>query len=262
MLLNAVILILQETLEAALLLSILAALAYHSKSRLGWLPISLVAGCILALLYALNLESVTTSFDYIGQELLNASLQILIALSIGGVALAQAPGRSDVEAAGAPRRRLYAVCAALALSMAIAREGSEIFIYLQGFLAQDTWPQSVMTGSFIGFCIGASTGLLLFYGLCAMRSQPGVWVDLALLALFAGNMLSQAVQQLEQASVLPTTVAMWDSSAIIREDSLLGQLLYALVGYESTPSVLQFIGYAAGFTGVALAAVLGRRLDA
>jgi high-affinity iron transporter len=70
-------------------------------------------------------------------------------------------------------------------------------------------------------------------------------IGLILLALFAGNMAAQSIQLLTQADWLASTPQLWDSSALLTEYSVTGQLLYALIGYEATPSLAQAISYVA-----------------
>ncbi|MFA5549165.1 MAG: hypothetical protein WDA10_11530, partial [Porticoccaceae bacterium] len=50
-----------------------------------------------------------------------------------------------------------------------------------------------------------------------------------------------------QSDWLPGGAILWDSSALLPEDSLAGQLFYALVGYEASPSLTQAIAYGGGF---------------
>jgi high-affinity iron transporter len=52
---------------------------------------------------------------------------------------------------------------------------------------------------------------------------------------------------------------LWDSSAWLPEHSVAGRLLYALIGYESSPSAAQVVSYLAGTLAVLAAAVLGRK---
>jgi high-affinity iron transporter len=143
--------------------------------------------------------------------------------------------------------------------LAITREGPGIMVYLGGFLGQDDTVQAVLIGSALGFGIGVSVGLLVFYGLLALGGRRGRRVTLALLALFSGNMLAQSALQLTQADWLQAGPTLWDSSAWLPEQSIAGHLLYALLGYESSPSLAQVLAYLAGAAAVlaaALAAVL------
>lgn len=254
MLLSTVVLILQETLEAAMLVSILTALSMHLGFRLRWLPWGMVAGLLAAMLYAARLQAISEAFDYLGQEILNATLQTLAAACV--VLLAWRVFRD-------PQRRhalLFAACAAAGVALSICREGSEILIYLNGYLAQDARTQAVLLGTLIGVGIGVSIGLLMFYFLFGLPLRHGVPAAVLLLALFAGNMLAQAAVQLAQADLLGGTAALWDSGGFLPEASIPGRLLYALVGYEATPSVSQVACYAVGVLAVLLAAWLGSRM--
>lgn len=259
MLLTSVVLILQETLEAALLVSMLAALALQLEHRLRWLWAGLASGLLVACAYAANLQRVSESFDYVGQELLNAGLQGLVTLMV--IALAWSVSSSFRPGAGARTgaARAFAACAGAAVALSIGREGSEILIYLDGFLAQETRAQAVLLGASIGLGIGISVGLLMFYGLWSLARRSAVLLTVGLLALFAGNMLSQAAVELAQADLLPGAGTVWDSGAWLPEQSIAGHLLYALVGYEATPSASQLLAYATGVIAVLVAAWLGRR---
>lgn len=244
MLLNSVILVLQETLEAALLVSVLLAISYRRWQTVTWLPFGLGAGLVLAFVYASQMDVISEWFDYVGQEAVNAFLQFAIA--VPAMLCAWALVRSGQAALSGRQARLFSICACIAVALAITREGSEVLMYLGGFLRAEDHFQPVMIGSLIGFGIGVSTGLLLFYGLLAL---PAAWTRRAavfLLALFSGNMLSQAVLQLTQADWIPATQALWNTSGWIPETSIPGQLMYALVGYEATPSPHQVVAYAAG----------------
>jgi len=59
-------------------------------------------------------------------------------------------------------------------------------------------------------------------------------------------MASQAILLLNQADWLPFTPTAWDSSGLLSESSVLGQLAYALIGYEATPSIMQVSAYLLG----------------
>lgn len=271
MLLTSVVLILQETLEASLLVAILAVATLQTGHRLSWLPWGFLAGCALGFVYASNLQRVSEWFDYVGQELTNAALQLTIAVAIvllawlvvrsharrgtGGTTDGDAADRAGVQPSGPPAV-LFALLCALTIMLAITREGSEIMVYLGGFLGQDDKVQAVLIGSALGFGIGVSVGLLAFYGLLALGRRRGRWVPVALLALFSGNMLAQSALQLTQADWLQAGPTLWDSSAWLPEQSIAGHLLYALLGYESTPSLAQALAYLAGVAAVLVAALV------
>jgi len=261
MLLTSVILVLQETLEAALLFSILAVITLRSGGRpRAWLPAGLLLGGALAFVYALNLRRISESFDYVGQELTNAALQLAMTVAI--VALVAWLGRAgpwNTVAAQRDRTVFNGLCV-LVIALAITREGSEVLVFLSGFFTGAGALRAVLLGSGVGFGIGVSVGFLLFYGLLAL-DREGRWrsLPLVLLALFSGNMLAQAALQLIQADWLQAGPALWDTSAWLPEQSIVGRLSYALIGYESNPSVAEVVAYLAGAAAVPLAYAAGRR---
>jgi high-affinity iron transporter len=129
------------------------------------------------------------------------------------------------------------------VALSIIREGSEIILYLEGILGQPENVSTVLMGSLTGAGLGISSGIVLFYGLMMFRQAVSQRIAMVLLAFFAGNMTAQAVLLLNQADWLPYTPQLWDTSSLLPEYSVAGQLLYALVGYEANPSVLQAVGY-------------------
>ena len=261
MLINAVILILQETLEAALLISVLTALAHAQRRGLRWLLPGLLAGLLLSWLYAANIETISGWFDYVGQEVVNAVLQGAIAVLLAAIFWSLAGAQASCEP-GASRssRTGFALSAALIVMLAVTREGSEIVLYLSGLVRQEDKLQVVLMGSGLGMGIGLSIGFLLFYALLGLSTRTNLRLSVILLAMFAGNMLSQAVLQLIQADWLPSSQPLWDSSNWLSEQSVFGQLLYALVGYEATPSSWQVWSYLLGFLLVLGVAALGLRV--
>jgi high-affinity iron transporter len=65
-----------------------------------------------------------------------------------------------------------------------------------------------------------------------------------MLLLLAAGLAAQGARYLVQADVLPSLgPQVWDTSHILSERSLLGQMLHTLVGYDATPSGMQIVFY-------------------
>lgn len=237
MLLSSVILILQEILEASLILSVLLAFSVRTGLSRRWVWWALTTGVIAACIYASQVERVSEWFDYVGQEVLNACFQLAICLCLLAFAALHLITRRVVPAL------LWQTLMAAIVTLAIAREGFEILLYGMNFVGDEELWSPVLLGGLLGGGIGVSIGALLYYGLIAVPNKIGAVLLPALLALFAGNMASQGTLLLIQADWLPSGQALWDSNFFIPENSLLGQLLYALVGYEATPTALQAGAY-------------------
>ena len=253
MLINSVILVLQETLEAALLISVLLSICYQRRLRVNWLPFGLIGGVVFSIVYATNMETVSAWFDYMGQEIINALLQTCIAVLILVYAWVVFTIREpDIRALHDPKQKptnaplIAALSAAIMVVMAITREGAEVYLYISGFFLGGTHLPSVLAGSALGFGIGLSIGTLLFFVLSSDHSRWRRRITLLLLALFAGNMLSQSVLQLTQADWITASAPCWDSSAWLSEQSITGKLMYASLGYEATPSAQQIAAHISG----------------
>lgn len=257
MLLNAVIFILRETLEAALVISVLLAIAAQFRKNTRWLIAGISAGVFGAYLYAANMKQLSAWFDYSGQEIVNAALHgaivVLITVHVAALVMRLLRDRADQAGLAAGHRcyPIYWASAASIVGLAVVREGSEIFLYLGRFYPQSPEGLAVVLGSGIGFGIGLSTGVILYYGLLGLSRRGKLAVSVTLLALFAGNMAAQSSLQLTQADWIPHTQALWDSSRFVSEHSVLGHILYAMFGYEATPSFIQVMSYLAGVVVVA-----------
>jgi len=261
MLLNSVILVLQETLEAALLISVLLGISHHYKRRALWPIYAIVAGLGFSLFYATQMARVSEWFEYTGQEVINALLQTTTTLFIMICTwiLLRYWG-TDSRREAAHYSSLFRLFAAITVLLAITREGSEVLIYLLGFYQQNAIFHIMTIGSLIGFGIGASVGVLILFGLLSLRGQWRIIATVFVLAIFAGNMLSQATLQLIQADWISSAGTIWDSSGMLPEDSLAGKLMYALVGYEATPSGVQAIAYGTGVLLVLLTGILAYKM--
>ena len=237
MLLTSTVLILQEMLEAALVISVLLAFSVLNGLSRRWLWLALGLGPIAALLYARRVAEVSEWFDYRGLEMVNASIQFAICLCI--FAFGWLRWRRPPQG----HWRLLSGLMALIVTLAMVREGFEILLYASGFPpASEHWP-AMMVGSLLGAGIGISAGALLYYALVQLGGQR---LLLVLLALFSGNMAAQGTLLLIQADILPSGQPLWSTAAILPEGTLTGQVLYALIGYEATPNVLQVAAYGLG----------------
>ena len=240
MLLSTLIIVLQEILEAALIISLLLVICRSRGSSGRWTLLAVAIGTVGAALYASMIDEVSVLFDYTGQEITNALLQLGIYLCLAATAL--------LLGAGGPRREgLLRLAMALAVGLAVVREGFEILLYHSGLMASPELVTPLLVGAALATGIGGSIGALFYYGLLSVPPRPRQVITLGLVAMFGGNMLSQAALMLSQSDWLPGGATLWDSSALLAEDTLAGQLLYALVGYEATPSLTQAIAYVGGF---------------
>jgi len=264
MFLSTVILFLQEILEAALVISVLLVLTglFHQSwgrsfsLRRTWVAYALSLGLLGAWAYAAATPTVSEWFDYVGHDVVNslihlASLFFLVVLSC------IAPARV-MEDKPRQRTRITTVSMIIIVLLELVREGSEIVLYLGGVMGQPESLYAVLSGGAIGSGIGLSCGVFLYYSMVSLTPIWSLRICALLLALISGNMASQIIMLLSQADWVPFTPIAWDTSSLVTESSLPGRMLYALIGYEATPSMLQVASFLLGIL-VILAGPLFRR---
>jgi high-affinity iron transporter len=251
MTISAVIIILREVLEAALLVSLLLS----TSMAMGISRRGVIAGIVLGLIGAglvnWQFDLISESFEGVGQEVFNAALlgAIVVLLLAYSCYLAQ-DAASRRHTSSAP---LMIAC--LVVALAVTREGVEVFIFVYGFTAIPSELLPVLVGAAMGAGIGVSLGVLIFYGLVILPVRLRLPVAQVLLALVAAGMASQAVIYLTQGGLVDSRMPVWDTGSWIPETSMTGQLLYALLGYEATPTAIQLVLYGMTlllFAGVAL----------
>lgn len=242
MLLSSVIIVLREVIEAALLFSILIALSKQMDFGLKWIVLSLSLGISGAIIYALNIDTVSEWFDGVGQEVSNAFIQfsLYFLLLIYITVLTRFVYQQKTS------HLMLVIIFMIITTLAITREGSEILLYFFSVTHNDNHFAAVLIGMTIGAGIGISVGLLFYYLLQNMNPKWSFKVGTILLILVAAGLVSQASLLLIQADWLEAQLPLWDVSDWLPETSVIGQLLYALLGYEATPTATQFGLYLAG----------------
>ena len=236
MLLDFIILVLRETLEASLLISVMLTVGFRLSVSTKWLFIALTLGLISATIYALCLPTISTWFEYVGQEVFGAGLQYTIYTLILGVLIIQS--RPRIESTRPIQLMMIATVA-----IATTREGGELIVFYGGFLQGGGHWVNAATSGMIGLAIGASIGVLVYYTLVGLPQNLARPITTLLLTLIAGGMVMQATQLLIQADWLAGHPTLWDSTWLLAESSIAGQAAYALFGYEATPSAHAMTAY-------------------
>lgn len=258
------IIVFREVLEAALVVSIVAAATRGLVGRGRLLVGGVITGIAGAVLVAAFAGEISQWASGSGQALFNAGVLFaataLIAwhvlwMSRHGRELAgalNAVGRA-VRDGNRPPSALMAVVA-----LAILREGSEVVLFLYGLAAGGTTALGLAAGSAAGVAAGVSAGLALYLGL--LRIPPGRMFSATnwILLLVAAGMASQAGQFLVQANWLPSLGGqLWDTSRLISDGSPLGHLLHVLIGYDARPDGVQLVLFIATLV---IVGVMGRWL--
>lgn len=258
--LGAAIIVFREVLEAALIVGIVLAASTGAARRGFWISTGLAGGVIGAALVALFAAEIASAAAGIGQELLNAVILLLAVGMLGwhniwmsrhGRELA-ATAREVGDAVISGARPLYVL--AVVVGLAVLREGSETVLFLYGIAAGGGLSAgSLIAGGTLGLAGGVAVGAALYLGLLRIPPRRLFTVTSWMVLLLAAGMASQAAGYLVQADLLPPLGnAVWDTSVMLTEDSVLGKALHTLIGYVSRPEGIQILFYVTTLCAISL----------
>ena len=249
--LSALLIVFREVIEAGLIVGIVLAATRGVPRRGRWVCAGVIGGVAGACLVAAFAGELGALFQGSGQELFNASILILavVMLTWHNVWMAS-HGREmarELRSVGAQvlsgNRTLTAL--AVVVGVAVLREGSEVVLFLYGIAAQGgTSNAAMLAGGSLGLVAGAGVSALMFFGLLTIPAHRLFAVTSGLITLLAAGMASQAVLFIQNGGWLNAlTAPVWDTSWLLKEDSIPGRLLHTLVGYSESPDGAQLIAY-------------------
>jgi len=248
--LSSYVLSLREGLEAALIIGIvLGALRQVHRPELKpalWagmvsaILVSAAAGIILSLL-GLSLEGKA--------EVVFEGITMLIAAGIltwmiFWMMRQSHSLKSELEAGvhkaatGTGKRALFALA-----FFAIVREGIELALFLTAAAFSSDATQTIL-----GALLGLGTAILLGWSLFATTVRLDLrrffQVTGFLLILFAAGLVAHGVHEFNEVGWIPAVIEhVWDINPFIDENSTVGQILKALLGYNGNPSLTEVLAY-------------------
>jgi len=251
--LATLIIVFREVLEAALVIGIVLAASRGVLHRGLWILGGCASGVLGAVLVAGFASEISTLVAGVGQELFNAGVLLAAVCMLGwhniwmtrhGRELATEAKQlgKDVLSGARPLYALAIVC-----GIALLREGSEVVLFLYGVAVGGGSSTSTMAvGGAIGLAAGAAVGAALYYGLVFIPLRY-LFVATSWLILFlAAGMAAQSAAFLAAANVLPSLGDnLWDTSFLLTERSLAGQVLHVLTGYTARPAGIQLVFFVA-----------------
>lgn len=247
------VIVFREVLEAAIIIGIVAAATRDVPGRKRWLAAGLLAGLIGSGIVAASTDVIAEFASGIGQELFNAMV-----LSVAVVMLAWhniwmsshgAELAANARNVGKEIREGRSECSILlvVVGLAVLREGSETVLFLYGIAASGgSSMHAMMAGGAIGVLAGALVGYAIYAGLLRIPMRWFFAATSVLVLLLAAGMASQVARYLIQADILPSLATpLWNTSAILPEQSVTGMVLHSLIGYDAQPAGMQLVFYIA-----------------
>ncbi|HEV7165226.1 MAG TPA: FTR1 family protein [Gammaproteobacteria bacterium] len=244
------IVVFREVIEAALIVAIVLGASRGIIGRGRWVSAGILLGVTGAALVAVFAGVINDSFSGNGQAFLNAGILLAAVGMLGWHNIwMSSHGRSlaaDVKEVGyAVQSGSRPLTALMIITLvAVMREGSEVVLFLWAFATGGMSGMSMLAGGFVGLVAGVLMGVGLYLGLLRIPMRHFFSVTGWLVLLIAAGLAAQAASFLNQAGVLPALGnSLWDTSGILSQGSLVGQMLHVMVGYTARPSGIQLLFY-------------------
>jgi len=238
---------LEMTLIVGILLGVLRKLGRTERAHSVWWGAAVAA--LVSVLVAVGLMTIGAELEGEAEQIFEGFTLLLAASVLTWMIFwMQRQGRAVQQGfeeqvrqavSGEPGRGLFIVS-----FVAVLREGIELALFLTAAAvtssAWQTWG-----GGVLGLVLAAALGWAVFASTVRLDVRRFFQVTGAILLLFAAGLIARSVHELVELRWLPALVEhVWNTSAILSDQSTLGQIAGSLLGYRNSPSLSEVIGYA------------------
>ncbi|WP_206812624.1 FTR1 family iron permease [Paradesulfitobacterium ferrireducens] len=245
--LAGILITIREGLEAFLVVGIL--LGYLTKInqqkyyKYVWLGSA--AGMISSVVAAFIIQAAKIQFEGVASEIFEVTVAV-IAISVLSYMVVWMQKQSK-NIKGELQTKLDAALSdnqvwgiAVLAFVTIIREGIETALFLGAVEGE-----GLLAGAVIGLVIAAFLSALLFKTTVKLDLRKFFLITGWLLIFVAAGLVSHTIHGLGELGIVPQIIeSVWSLEWLISDGSLLGKLLHAFIGYESTPSLMQMLAYA------------------
>ena len=249
--LGVALLVFREVLEAALIVTVVAAATRGVPHRRIFIGGGIALGVIGAGLVAFGMNFIEGSLGGSGQELFEVTVLLTAVVMIGWhVTWMSSHGREMVQHLHDITDSIESGSSSVAIllvvvALAVMREGSEIALFLFGLAAGGAGKVDLVAGVPLGLAGGVALGCVLYFGLLRIPMRHFFRATNWMLVLLAAGLSSSAAAYMIQANWLPMLGnQLWNTSWLLSNSSLVGQALHVLVGYEARPAGMQLLFWA------------------
>ena len=221
MLINTVLAFIRELLPVFILLAIVLQL----EVKRGWQLVAqaVTVGLVTTFILSLLLARLTQWFDGNGLEMLFILLQLSTLTAL-------------LLLIASSRFKQHAVKLAIVAQVVLA--GINLLLFALTVSSTEAATEAVWLGAVLGLGIGCSIAVLL-YQLLSELARLSQLVSGLMIAFIGARQMSETVALLGQMDWLTLEHKLWDSSAILAEQTEVGVFFHAWFGYEATPDVIQ-----------------------
>ncbi|MBU6360035.1 MAG: iron uptake transporter permease EfeU [Chloroflexota bacterium] len=254
---------LREGLEAALVVGIvfgyLRKTGQMQHGRYAWAGV--ITAIIMSAAIAIGITAIGAELEGTAEQIFEGSTMLLAVIVLTWMIFwmrnqarfvkGELEGKMQKALKGGAGWGLFAIS-----FLSVFREGVETALLL-GATAFQSSGMATFIGAMLGLIVAAIIGYLIYASTVRLNLRVFFNITSILLLVFAAGLFAHAVHEFQEAGILPTLIdPVWDISAILSKDSIVGQFLRTLVGYSPAPSLVEVISY----IGYWVAILLGMRL--
>ncbi|HKT41478.1 MAG TPA: FTR1 family protein [Rhodanobacteraceae bacterium] len=246
--LGIALLVFREVLEAALIVTVVAAATRGVPRRSVFVGGGIALGVIGAIVVAVCMGFIEGSLGGVGQEVFQATVLLTAVVMIGWhVTWMSSHGREMVQQMKQVTDSVKAGSSSIAIllavvALAVLREGSEVVLFLFGMAAGGASKLGFIGGVPLGLAGGVAVGLALYFGLLRIPLRYFFSATNWMLVVLASGLAASAAGFLIQANLLPAWGnQLWDTSWLLTNQSIVGQAVHVLTGYEARPAGMQLV---------------------
>jgi len=253
--LNALIVVFRESLEAMLVIGVLLAWIARQPDpatlRRG-LWVGVAAGFGLAIILGFATFAAQSQLEGNALEAFRVGMVLFAAgLIMQMVLWMRRHGRHMKRELEAHASRVSGTFGTLGIAtvaaLAVAREGAETVVFLHGMGLERNGGDllALLGAAAAGLALAAATGWLVTRGARFLSYRVLFGASEILLLLIAGALLAAGIDRMIGLDWLPPLLdPVWDTSGLLDDGSGAGRLLADFVGYRARPSASLLIAYA------------------
>jgi high-affinity iron transporter len=252
--LGIALLVFREVLEAALIVTVVAAATRGVPRRSVFVGGGIALGVIGAVIVAVCMGFIEGSLGGVGQEVFQAAVLLTAVVMIGWhVTWMSSHGKEMVQQMQRVTDSVKAGSSSIAIllavvALAVLREGSEVVLFLFGMAAGGASRLGFLGGVPLGLAGGVAVGFALYFGLLRIPIRYFFSATNWMLVVLASGLAASGAGYLIQADLLPALGnQLWDTSWLLSNHSIVGQAVHVLTGYEARPAGMQLVFWVVTF---------------
>ena len=238
---------LREGLEASLIVGILIAFAVKADRRdlIGRIWTGVGAAVVVSLGTGATIFFVLAESGDAIQPIIVGSLSILAAALLTWMIFWMSKTARNLKGSleGSMQQGLSKGGLAIAVIAfsAVVREGVETALFIWASMNSTGDGLPALGTAFVGIAVAVGLGWIIYRGL--LRLNLGIffqWTSVILIIVAAG-ILAYGVHEFQEVGLLPAGEPVYDATAWLGKETIIGSLLYGLFSYRANPSLVELI---------------------